>query len=165
MLEQIEKDPPMTYIKVFRWPSLRKKRKVRLYERHSFIVQRIGWTAAALYFLVRIDDCWKRRGKIPNYRKVASSNKSRLEGMETFHGQWHLVDTTACFLESDLMEILRRGSKGMSGGATSKLWPLPCSVLPLLTFLCCPSLLCTAPPAFCLLPLLTFLCCPSWESP
>ena len=65
------------------------------------------------------------------------------------------ITTTARFLESDLIEILRRSSKEPVGGAVHKwkLWPLPCSVLLLLN-------LCTAPPALCLLLLLLLLTAP-----
>ena len=50
----------------------------------------------------------------------------------------------------------RRGSKW-------KLWSHPCSVLPLLTFLCCPSWHSYAAlPALYMLLLLPFACCPSY---
>ena len=90
------------------------------------------------------------------------------------------IYSTARFLESDRIEILRRGSKGLVGGAVHSwwLWPLPCTappdipLLPLLPSTYGPScILLTAPPensfscspALYLLPLLHFAYCPSWK--
>ena len=65
------------------------------------------------------------------------------------------IYSTARFLESDRIEILRRGSKGLVGGAVHSwwLWPLPCTappdipLLPLLPSTYCPfCILLTAPP-------------------